>query len=291
MRKLEDLFEEAARIAEKMPDRLQESAFNRALDALLQQEEQGKVHETPHGKSSVSGNARVSEAGEESIEDRARYLTQNLDSTEHPEIHQVTSVLSRSLHVLKIARDKFAIDGLTTSEVVAVLKDKFRIKVSARGVRGALSEAGNLVDRVPEGRGYRYRIMKPGEEHLSGAGSSTNPPSRSKRPKKSAGNSAQKADSSRTTSKAAGSGTERKTRSATASGRGPMEWVRGLIQERWFSEPRSINDILAELERRGASYKRTDLTRQLLSLVRDEELTRQKRKPSDGGRVAWHYEN
>lgn len=293
MSDLEELFAEAARIAERMPDRLQESAFNRALDVLLDQ--QGDRDDQPaQGRNSPAAPRTPSQAApQDGVGDRVARLTQELDSTEHPEIHRARSVLERALHLLKIAREKLSIDGLTPGEIVSVLKDKFRVRVSARQVRRVLGEAGNLVDRVPEGGGYVYRIMKPGEDRLRSADSQTDngPDDGSSRNRTLKSRRETKAESNPAEASTESDAKKRRARSATTSGIGPIERIRKLISDEWFSNPRTMNELLAELERRGASYKRTDLTRQMLMLVRAEELCRRKLVPPAGGKAVWHYEN
>lgn len=73
-----------------------------------------------------------------------------------------------------------------------------------------------------------------------------------------------------------------------AKKRGPIELMRELISEGWFSEPRTTANIVAELASRGAKHRGQDLTRQLLALTSNGEIQRQKRK-RNGGQAVWHY--
>lgn len=81
----------------------------------------------------------------------------------------------------------------------------------------------------------------------------------------------------------------RQRRPATAQGMGPLDRLRQLAREGWFNSPRTSKEIVAELARRGATYKRTDLTRQLQSLTRGEELYRRKAVPEGEDRAVWVY--
>lgn len=47
-----------------------------------------------------------------------------------------------------------------------------------------------------------------------------------------------------------------------------------LIDEGWFSVPRSLSDVVAEIARRGYSYDSTAIAHGLLDLVREERLVR-----------------
>lgn len=72
------------------------------------------------------------------------------------------------------------------------------------------------------------------------------------------------------------------------------ETCRGVIQklweEKWFSEPRGLDDVHTELARKGFHYDRTAVAHALVDLVKDNILTRigkprryqyaQKRPPS-----------
>jgi hypothetical protein len=82
---------------------------------------------------------------------------------------------------------------------------------------------------------------------------------------------------------------KRTKRDATSAGAGPLQRLRGLIAGGWFSKPRSTRDMVAEFAKRGLNYKRTDLTRQLLTLTRNEELVRDKARPPEGGPDMWFY--
>jgi hypothetical protein len=56
------------------------------------------------------------------------------------------------------------------------------------------------------------------------------------------------------------------------------ETCKGVIQklweEKWFSEPRSLDDVHTELARRGFHYDRTAVAHALVDLVKDNILTR-----------------
>ena len=98
-----------------------------------------------------------------------KILSSEIDLSEYEYIYKLSG-LPLFLTVLKIALEKFNIDGLTPPEISKILKVKFRTSkaVSAKNVSMALSKAGECVDRVPNprGRGYLYRIMHAGEERL-----------------------------------------------------------------------------------------------------------------------------
>lgn len=98
-----------------------------------------------------------------------KILSSKIDLSEYKYIYKLSG-LPLFLTVLKIALEKFNIDGLTPPEISKILRVKFRIAKagSAENVSMALSRAGERVDRVrnPRGRGYLYRLMHAGEEKL-----------------------------------------------------------------------------------------------------------------------------
>lgn len=104
------------------------------------------------------------------------------------------------------------------------------------------------------------------------------------------------AKQSRPPAKAVGESTAQKEkkgrhkRNASASGKGPTEWIRTLVEDDFFSVPRASAEIVAELARRGAHYKDSDLTRQLQALIQDGELKRSKQPREESGREVWHYQ-
>lgn len=101
-----------------------------------------------------------------------KIISSEIDLSEYKYIYKLSG-LPLFLAVLRIALEKFDIDGLTPPEISKILKVKFRISkaVSSENVSMALSGAGECVDRVrsPRGRGYSYRIMRAGEERLKEA--------------------------------------------------------------------------------------------------------------------------
>ena len=92
-----------------------------------------------------------------------------IDLSEYNYIYKLSG-LPLFLTVLKIALEKFNVDGLTPPEISKILKIRFRISkaVGPKNVSMALLKAGEYVDRVPNprGRGFLYRVMYAGEERL-----------------------------------------------------------------------------------------------------------------------------
>ena len=51
--------------------------------------------------------------------------------------------------------------------------------------------------------------------------------------------------------------------------------LRGLIQEGWFDQPRSLSEVVQELAKRGYQYDPTAVSHSLLDLVRERSLIRE----------------
>lgn len=164
---LKELFRQAAEIAQQVPEAMQAAAFNRAVDLLT-----GTVADAtarrPFRKASGRGSAKASLGKPPDVDDTTvEALMEQIDSTQHPGVRSSSTVLDRSLMILQIARKEHNIDGLAPSEIARILTDKFRVNTTDAAVRMALGKVTNLVNRVQRGKGFIYRIMGPGEEHLA----------------------------------------------------------------------------------------------------------------------------
>lgn len=69
--------------------------------------------------------------------------------------------------VLQIALNDHKVDGLSAKDIATILTDKFRISTNCNAVNMALGRAATLVNRVPRGTGFIYRIMGPGADYLA----------------------------------------------------------------------------------------------------------------------------
>ena len=93
-----------------------------------------------------------------------------LDLSEFSYIYKLSG-LPLFLAIIKIALEKFEIDGLTPPEISKICKEKLRISkgTDRTTISNILAKAREYVDRIPNprGKGYAYRIMKNGEEFLN----------------------------------------------------------------------------------------------------------------------------
>ena len=75
--------------------------------------------------------------------------------------------LGEYLLLLKIAKDDFNIDDLSSSEIRTILHEKFRIMKTINAVSMSLMEAlGKHVDRIRRGNEFFYKITPQGVSHL-----------------------------------------------------------------------------------------------------------------------------
>lgn len=176
--------------------------------------------------------------------------------------------------VLQIALNDHEIDGLTSSEISTVLTDKFRVSTTSAAVRMALGAATDLVNRVPKGAGYAYRIMGPGEEYLAHLENPEGREPRSnvkkRRTKKKKEKAAAKTSSTKKKS------TKKKTASKKGtSGLGPKAAIASLIESGYFEKARTGPEIQSYLKtKRGLTFDTDPLRMTLLRLVRDLKLER-----------------
>lgn len=267
---LKELFKQASEIASQVPVSMQEAAFNRALDMLTLGSTEKIVptssstqQKTPASK--PMGKARSS--GAETIEE----LLVNIDSTQHPGIAAAPLVLDRALMILQIARTEHSVDGLTPPQIAKILTEKFRLNTSNAAVSMALGKATNLVNRITEGQGYKYRIMSPGEEYLAHFSTDKEPLPR--QPRSNAKKSTAKKKSTTTKSPT----TVSKPNKKIGTRPGPKQFLEQLIDEGFFSEHREISGIISHIrEAHALTYKTTDMTPTLIRLLREKKLKRER---------------
>ncbi|WP_340115731.1 hypothetical protein [Pelagibius sp. 7325] len=290
---LVDLFKQASDIAQQVPENLQEAAFNKAIDILTRDQGLGGADEKiPPSPNNLGATVQRKKprATQQALSQTARpvdNLLQGIDSTKYPEVARSGKVLERSLRVLQIAHADHDVDGLSPGEIAKILSAKFRIRTTDAAVRMALGGVSDLVDRVPEGKGFIYRIMAPGEEcllHLSTDGAtakSTKQGGQSKKrtrrkPSKSSSepDSYEDPPSERLSSTAGAKGRSNKKVRKNASV-GSKSVVEELIAAGFFDEGRTGPDVQVYLrKKRGLQFDVTQLRVSLLRLVREGKLER-----------------
>lgn len=265
---LDEIFKKASEIAKNVPEKLQEIAFNRALDELLKTDG-GKIK----GKTFSKGNKKKIE-NDPQIQD-VNYLLKELDRTKYPKVYDATDVLARSLWILFISQNEFELDGLGPTDISKILTEKFRIKTSRQAVTYALDAAGNKVDRVSvSGKKPYYRIMQPGEDFIH-----SNEPniSSTKSPKSNKPNS-RKTKRKGMKKKADNNSTQKNKSNAKV---GSKKIMTELIGEGFFDTPKKIKEIQEYiLHKQGYKFDVTHLSPNLTRLLREGKLDRE--KSSDG---------
>ncbi|MDP9200534.1 MAG: hypothetical protein M3P26_01195 [Gemmatimonadota bacterium] len=143
--------------------------------------------------------------------------------------------------------------------------------------------ARRLVSEDHSKAGY-YFVTKTGTDLLRGTGGRAQSPARKRTSKRTTRKSSAGDDDD-----AGAPAQKRVRRNATATGKGLTGRILALKAAGWLDTPRTLQDILSELARRGGQYKRTDLTRLMITLVGREDLARSKKAGSKGDRKVWHY--
>lgn len=275
---LKDQIQKAAEIAKAVPENLQEAAFHRALDLLT-----GTAHGAPVEAATRTGHTLSPGAVDPPKhpapeQDLADLLIGQMNATEHPKVRTATTILDRSLTILHGARSSHQIDDLTPSEIARVLTEKFRIATRSGSVSEALGKvSGELVDRVKEGAGYRYRIMEAGERRLDGGNSAAGSKSTARPGPAPRRVTKKKNNEKRGKENKPKEGTSRNKKQQRTGRPGPKQIVGELIDQGFFKQPRIIGEIIQHLkESRGRTYKVTALSPALVRLLRDERLDREK---------------
>jgi hypothetical protein len=82
-----------------------------------------------------------------------------------------------------------------------------------------------------------------------------------------------------------------KQTSKTTTSTGVTAWLKELVEEGVFAEPKSIRQIIQELSNRSHHLRSTDLTRQMQQLCHEKTLRRRKQAPAGGGKELFHWSN
>lgn len=269
---LTEAFKQAAEIAKNVPEHLQETAFNRALDAILGETAGGAEGSPGSTKRKAAKRKGVPEQRDAEI-DPTLLLLEHMDSTAYPQVHDATKILDQALVILRAARDDFEIDGLSSPQIAKVLTEKFRHRTSRQAVQMALASAGRMVDRVTPASGPAYfRIMRPGETYLD------NPPIESPEGEK---NKRRRKAATKTASKPvrAQAAEKKKTtvRKRGPSKKGAYAVVTELLHDGFFKTPRTLSAIIEHAANSlGYHLKTNELPAPLLRYLRDKKLKRTK---------------
>lgn len=282
---LKELFKQAAEIAQQVPEGMQATAFNRALDLLT-----GATTAIPGTSRRVSRKTTspiTAHSQGSSTAGTIQALIESIDSTQHPGVRATSKVLDRALMILQIARTEHGVDGLTPTEIATVLTDKFRLNTNDAAVRMALGNATNLVNRSPKGKGFLYRIMGPGEEYLAHLAQQPpdvhhdNSSSVLRRRKKSSKRSTRVVaeDDTPGTQAAAANTNAHVSRVKKANkpntSLGPKGAILGLVETGFFATGKTGPDVRAYLKtKRGYEIGIHQLRVAMLRLVRDGILER-----------------
>jgi len=275
---LDQAFKEAARIAKLVPKELRKAAFDRALDELLGRggERKGGRERKPR-RPRASKVAPTSGASDKEVQD----FMEKVDRTGCPEITSSREILDRSLMVLRLAKEKINIDGLSATQISRILTDKFRVKTIRRSVAKALDGARDKVDRVvTPPRKIRYRIMAAGEAYLS-KGAAEAPSGHEAevgRPsKKSKKKTAKKPKKKKTGKKRSQEDQEGRRKRAAANQPSALQSLTDLVEEGVLDSPKTISEVQDHLDKKkGRRYSVQNLSVGLLRLLRDEKVEREK---------------
>lgn len=271
---LKSITKEAERIAMSVDESVREAAYNRAFDFLVQQSNLGNAAPNKwHSPRDVSQSLGSSGS---SVDEIATLM--QIDRTAHKEVLNASSVLDRSLNVLRIANDEFQIDGLKAPQIAKILTEKFRLRTTRQAVQQALDNAGDKADRVPTEKGVVYRIMAPGETYLDNGDEQKSKKLVSPQPRRAKTANMQKSAEKREARKASTKGISSRKRNGRP---GPKAALVELVSTGFFKTGKTISDIQSQLEeKQGYKYKSTDLSPALVRLLREAVIIRQKN--SDG---------
>lgn len=257
---LKELYRQAAEIASVVPENMQPTAFNRAVEQLsgvLSTEMSSGLASTGQAQG-ISTKDQIKLGHIDKVDNGWR---NKFNSTGHPEVLSANTVLDKSLHILLIARNDLGVNQLSPTNIAAILSDKYRIPARANQISDKLGNVvGLLVNRHKVSKGYEYEIMLPGEKHLLGE------------------LPLQSARKRMTKRKVKIGGVGKKTNGGARGGRpGQKVMLTHLVDTGFFDKPKKVSDICAhELKTKGYTYKTNELSPYILRFIRESILTREK---------------
>ena len=278
MTDLDKIFAKAAEIAQKLPDNLQEAAFNRALDELLA----GPQQDADTKKSRTRRQKKGTKAKSNTTDPDSYDFTDSIDRAKYPDIGATDRLADRALKVLQLANDDHGTDGLTASQIAEILTKKLRLPAKTNAVRMALQRESQTVDvrSGPNGKNL-FHIMAPGDDYLANLRSGDIEP-RVHRNIETAQKAAKKKTKKKVQKKAVVRkkvGSKKKNTKKPAKSKstrlGPKAAIGKLVEAGYFSTQRQISEIQEELRHtRGHLFSVQELSPTLLRCVRDETLSR-----------------
>lgn len=272
MSDLEKILAKAAKIVQKLPENLQEVAFNRVLDELLD----GTAKELgAKSRGNLRRGARPKPASKKAeIKTESDNLLNAIDRTKYLDIGATDRVADQALKVLQLVNEDYDIDGLTALQISEILNKNFRLPATKKAVFIALQRESKTVN-VQSGPGGKkiFHIMAPGDDYLKRlrAGEIE---AQAHHGNKTAKKKAKKKSTVRekAVSKKKARGKTAKRKSTTL---GPKAAIERLIETGFLSSPRQIAEIREELKHsKGHTFSVQELSPTLLRCVRDETLNR-----------------
>lgn len=259
---LKKIFKEAAEVAAEVPEALREAAFQRALDALLPKPPAPAAPPRPSRAEPGATPASPSAARTGAV----TTLMELLNRTDLAAQMAGRKVLDRALLVLKAAQGH-SIESLSASEIAQVLTQKFREATTATAVRMALDRNSEYTDRRPEGAGFVYSIMAPGDRYLENLAA----PSLGTHPAKTR----TRASVKRRPRVSNAASPKKQGRPGKTGRPGPKAMLEVLLAEGFFSQPRTMGEILTHIEEKKTHrYATSDFTATLQRLTRETKLER-----------------
>jgi hypothetical protein len=258
-------FKQAAEIAKLVPRNLQETAFNRALDQLI-----GAGGSGATVRSTASERVGPAKQRARRGEPAFQTLFENVNRTQYPDLISLTRVADRAMRVLQLANDEHQVDGLTATQIAAILTKIFRVPTSASAINMALDRAGESVNVRRKDGAKTFHLMSHGEARLRGLSNRELPDkkrTRSKAPKRTRSETVSNGGD-------AAHGEPKKTRRTTGRP-GPKATIEQLVTEGFFGTPRTITAIQEHTKHKlGRSFTVQELSPALLRLIRDKTLAR-----------------
>jgi hypothetical protein len=168
--RLKEITEAANEAVKNLPQDLRQTAFQTILNKLLDEKTVIKRSKNKSKSREIKKPKQNAEKKSNPFDEQTAKLLAGINRTEYTVMFDLKLTLDKSLYTIKIAKDKFNIDGLIPSQISTILWENFRVKATKFAVGMALMEATKYVNRKPVsiqgGSGYIYHIAHEGEKYI-----------------------------------------------------------------------------------------------------------------------------
>jgi len=105
--------------------------------------------------------------GNEATETEISKRFAEIDTSDLPDFNSYKKPLERGLWILYVAKERLQIKRLTAEQIASIIRDVKDVKIEAKSITKSFNRAGDKIYTRRENGDVYFRIMKPGENHVT----------------------------------------------------------------------------------------------------------------------------